>query len=270
MLQRGSVNSVCALTRISAARLTLFCSLLLLVVTTVRADGPITVKECYTLNPTYKNETCTELYGALPAADNLFLKLPWSTVAEYQQCVQERCACSGQTITNTTVDNGIYCNAKKVWSESGYMTCDNFMACMSTFWTCATNVLMARYEAQAADFTLDEASLVMDIENHGKTQGQSFEVTSTYKSCRMITCEAAASRENCGLSTCLPDYSQCDEYIKPPPAPFVNQLCTEGCHVALYMMALTIVILTLSLACFCCCPSRVKVVKPAVTDNKKV
>lgn len=142
--------------------------------------------------------------------------------------------------------------------------------CYRDFWRCATNTVMNRFAATnlPADMplTASEQELANAIVQHGQTQGESFQSSSVFKSCQKLTCEAAASRQCCGLITCLPNYTQCYEYLVPPRAAFVNQKCTTGCQVGLLLMALTIASVCFSFCCCCCCPPRVRVIDPLLKN----
>lgn len=215
----------------------------------------ISVADCYVINSNPDFLSCsqyTEPYTDLLGA------LPYDTVPEYTQCVRERCVCNEeQTDVNSAswTTDGIHCSSAG-WNETGEITCNQMVECFGLFWRCTLNALMDRSNAQA---TLDaaETAAVNAIIAHGTTPGADFRTTDMFYSCRMAMCEAAASRTNCGLLTCVPNSTQCYEYIKPPPLPDVHQLCTQGCRAVLILMALTITTFASSIACCACCPAPV-------------
>lgn len=224
--------------------------------------GPITAAQCYILNPSAV-PVCTD-YTA-PAVD-VYANLPYSSVDAYASCVKERCVCTGSQPSIDFAPDGRYCNSSG-WLESGYTSCNVMIGCFRTYWQCLNDALMDRYNADVSQLDAGEKQLAADIVAHGKTAGDSFASTDTYRSCRSEMCLAASSRGNCGLRTCQPNYTQCNEYIKPPPQPYDHQICTPGCQAVLVLMALTIALVSFSMCCCICCPTRVKSIEPLLVGN---
>lgn len=228
-----------------------------------QVENLISVADCYVINPNPEFVSCAQLTE--PYQD-VFSSLPWATNADYEKCVRKRCVCNGQRteLTGWPI-NGMQCSTAG-WNESGLVTCNTMSNCYKWFFDCVQDAIMDRHNA---GLPLDPAELtaVNDMIGHGQTPGQDFEVTNIFRSCRMIMCEAAASRLNCGLLTCLPNNTQCYEYIKPPPLPDIHQLCTQGCRAVLVMMAMTIVVFFSAIACCACCPARVIVNEPLLMSN---
>ncbi|CAD2217050.1 hypothetical protein AGDE_12473 [Angomonas deanei] len=185
------------------------------------------------------------------------------------ECVRQRCNCSN--VTNVDVSapgytpSGMYCAAGG-FEENGFTYCDQMNECFEDFWRCATDNLMHKHYT-AATLNSAEQGAVDNILLHGRTSGEKFEDTDIYRDCRMIQCEAAASRKNCGLITCAPNYTQCYEFIKPPPLPYNHQLCTEGCRAVLMLMAVTVTTFAFAVLCCACCPAPVRVVAPLITKE---
>ncbi|KAG5510798.1 hypothetical protein JKF63_07870 [Porcisia hertigi] len=228
-----------------------------------RADGPITKEQCLILNP---NPTVTDCSTYLPPVVDLYGALPYDTMPSYSQCVKERCVCTGVASGTDIQTVGLYCSSAG-WKESGYVTCNRLSACFEQFWRCLNQAIYDRYINNRADLVQAEVDIMADIISHGNKPGEPFDVTDVFRSCRLSTCSAAKSRENCGLITCLPNYTQCDEYIRPPPLPSTHQFCTQGCRATLLMMALTIASFSFSLLCCCCCPAQVRISEPIVMGD---
>ncbi|KAK7201866.1 hypothetical protein NESM_000254000 [Novymonas esmeraldas] len=232
-------------------------------ITPARAVGPITVEQCSIINPRPIVTACT---AYLPPIIDVYGVLPYDTVSSYSQCVKERCVCTGAATSLDITTEGIYCNSTG-WMESGFTTCNRFNYCFVNFWRCMNRALFTRYISRLPDFTTVETNIVTDIIAHGNHPGEPFDLTDVYRSCRLMMCAAANSRQNCGLVTCLPNYTQCDEYIRPPPLPYTHQLCTQGCRAVLLMMALTIAVVSFSMCCFCCCPAQVRISEPIIKED---
>lgn len=230
---------------------------------TARADGPITPAQCYIINPEPVVTSCT---AYLPPILDVYGSLPYDTVSAYSDCVKERCVCTGAAVSTDITTSGIYCNSSG-WEESGYTTCNVFNHCFVNFWQCMNRALYNRYLGDRADFSTNETDIMADIITHGSRPGEPFEITDAYRSCRLKMCAAANSRQNCGLITCLPNYTQCDEFIRPPPLPYTHQLCTQGCRAVLLMMGLTIAVVACSICCFACCPARVRIGEPVIKEE---
>ncbi|KAG5511301.1 hypothetical protein GH5_07549 [Leishmania sp. Ghana 2012 LV757] len=230
-----------------------------------RADGPITVEQCFILNPRPAVTTCN---AYLPPIVDLYGLLPYDTTPAYGKCVKERCLCTGAATSMNITTSGIFCNSSG-WMESGYTTCNVFDDCFARFWYCINSALYTRFVNSRQSLSSAEVDLLTDITAHGSHPGEPFDITDTYRSCRLIMCAAASSRKNCGLVTCLPNYTQCDEYIHPPPLPYTYQLCTQGCRAVLLMMAMTIAVVAFSTCCFCCCPSQVRIREPVIMELQR-
>ncbi|KPA74732.1 hypothetical protein ABB37_09036 [Leptomonas pyrrhocoris] len=236
-----------------------------------RADGPITPAQCSLINP---NPEVTECSFYLKPLRDVYNDLPYDTVPAYQDCVKARCVCTGAAVNTAITTSGMFCNSTG-WKESGYTTCNRFNHCFVNYWKCLNTAAALRYDNNVAEMTDGEIVLAQDIVDHGRTPGENFETTDIFRSCRLKMCDAAKSRENCGLITCLPNYTQCNEYMLPPPLPYTHQLCTQGCRAVLLMMALTLAILSFSFCCMACCPAQVIVSPPIIkedaqTDKKAV
>lgn len=239
----------------------------------IAADPLISLAQCARINPNPVFLSCSQYTE--PYTD-ILTGLPYNTVPEYTQCVRQRCVCTGE---KTDIDDlswqtsGLFCSTSG-WQESGGITCNVMVQCFKLFWQCTLDALMERSNSGA---TLDaaETTAVNAIISHGRTPGQPFDETDMFRSCRMIMCNAAASRVNCGLRTCLPNNTQCYEYIKPPPLPDVHQLCTQGCRAVLVLMALTLATFVSALLCCACCPAPVVEKEPLLlkadedSDDKK-
>ncbi|CBZ31891.1 hypothetical protein, unknown function [Leishmania donovani] len=227
-----------------------------------RADGPITKEQCFILNP---KPTVTSCNAYLPPIVDLYGMLPYDKTPAYTNCVKERCLCTGAATSTAIKTSGFFCNSSG-WMESGYTTCNVLVDCFSKFWRCINKALYTRYLEDRGNLDPTEVDLMADMISHGNRPGETFDITDIFRSCRLMMCAAANSRQNCGLVTCLPNYTQCDEYIRPPPLPYTHQLCTQGCRAALLMMALTIAAVSFSVCCFCCCPAQVRISKPVMKE----
>ncbi|CAJ1017589.1 hypothetical protein IOCL2690_000150900 [Leishmania lindenbergi] len=225
-----------------------------------RADGPITREECYILNP---HPTVISCSAYLPPILDLYGVLPYDTTPAYMTCVKERCICTGAATSMNITTSGIYCNSSG-WMESGYTTCNVLNDCFAKFWKCMNHALYTRYVNERQSLSTAEVDIMADILSHGSRPSEPFDITDVYRSCRLAMCTAADSRQNCGLVTCLPNYTQCDEYIRPPPQPYMRQRCTQGCRAALLLMALTIAVVSFSMCCCCCCPAPVRITEPLI------
>ncbi|GET86174.1 hypothetical protein, unknown function [Leishmania tarentolae] len=223
-----------------------------------RADGPITKEQCFILNPAPSVTSCT-VY--MPPITDVYSVLPYDTVPAYKQCVMERCVCTGAITSPDVETNGALCNST-VWMESGYITCNELKDCFAKFWRCINSALYMRYVNERASLSPAEVDIMTDMISHGSRVGEPFDLTDVFRSCRLMMCAAASSRQNCGLITCLPSYTECDEFIVPPPLPYNHQLCTQGCRAVLLMMALTLALVSFSACCFCCCPAQVRISEP--------
>ncbi|KAG5485774.1 hypothetical protein LSCM1_07186 [Leishmania martiniquensis] len=232
-------------------------------VTLERTDGPITKEQCLILNPRPTITTCS---AYLPPIIDVYGLLPYDTVQAYRTCVQERCLCTGAATSMNITTSGIFCNSSG-WMESGYTTCNVLDDCFASFWRCVNSALFERFVKQRQALTTSEVNLMADIFAHGNRPGEPFDITDAYRSCRLIMCAAASSRKNCGLVTCLPNYTQCDEFIHPPPLPYTHQLCTQGCRATLLMMAMTIALVAFSVCCFGCCPAQVRIREPVIMEE---
>lgn len=246
----------------AASRVVLTVAVVLASLSYARAAGPITALQCATINP---NPIVTDCTVYLPPIIDMYGNLPYDTIPAYQDCVKERCVCTGAAVSTDITTDGIYCN-ESGWMESGFTTCNVMNHCFVNFWSCVNTAAMTRYNNNFLELTNAEVDLTTDITAHGRTPGEEFEVTDVYRSCRLLMCAAASSRQNCGLVTCLPNYTQCNEYMLPPPLPNTHQLCTQGCRAVLLMMALTISIVSFAFCCMCCCPRQVIIRAPVIKD----
>ena len=245
------------------SRITFTVAAVLVCLSSAYANGPISKLQCSTINP---NPIVTNCISYLPPIVDLYGNLPYDSIPAYQNCVKERCVCTGAAVNTDITTDGIYCN-ESGWMETGYTTCSRFNHCFLNFWRCINTAVMYRYDHNRKELTEGEMDMAADIVAHGRKPGEEFELTDTYRSCRLKMCAAADSRENCGLITCLPNYTQCNEYMLPPPLPYHHQLCTQGCRAVLLMMALTISIVSFSLCCVCCCPAQVIITEPVIKEN---
>lgn len=222
--------------------------------------GPLPYTACFVINP---DPVITSCSAYPPPTTNLLTTLPYD-VEPYQTCVRERCVCTGTAASINFDPTTIYCNASG-WMESGFTTCNAMGECFKDFWECAANALEERVTSGVL-LTSAEIAAWSDITTHGSTPGQPFQETETFLSCRQVMCDAAASRANCGLLTCLPNFTQCYEFIKPPPLPYYHQLCTQGCRASLVMMAMTAAVVSMSFCCCFCCPATAKELEPFITN----
>lgn len=227
--------------------------------------GPIPASECYILANPGPTPTCKNF----PApANDIFANMPWS-MSEYKTCVINRCNCTqaANTIAPKYEPSGMFCQPSDEWAESGLVTCNAMVDCFKFFWECVANTCWDRYLKNGFDSLEEgEQAYVQDIISHGNTIGQPFEQTDSFKSCAAIQCQAADSRKNCGLVTCVPNNTQCFQVIVPPPAPFKKDTCSNACQAALLMMALTVALIIIGITCGCCCPARMRIVEPLVKD----
>jgi hypothetical protein len=246
--------------RAAASRVAVTVAVLLACLGYTRAAGPISPAQCAVINPRPIVTSCTYY---LPPIVDLYGNLPYDTIPAYQDCVKKRCVCTGAAVDTNITTSSLYCN-ESGWMESGFTTCNRMNHCFERFWKCINTAAMDRYNNNLGELTDAEVDLTKDITVHGNTPGEVFEVTDVYRSCRLKMCAAADSRESCGLVTCLPNYTQCNEYILPPPLPNTHQLCTQGCRAVLLMAALTISIVSFSFCCMCCCPAQVIVSAPII------
>lgn len=249
-----------------AAALALLCLLSPARAQTVQPSQlPITA--CSVINP---NPTVTQCSDYPAPAVDLLGALDYDSVPTYRACVEKRCVCTmavpsdNDFTANPT--SGYFCSAAGVFDETSTISCNKFGDCLEEYWKCVGDALMDRRDA-GATLTAAETAMVTDIISHGITPGQSFHVTDMYKSCRMISCEATAARKYCGLQTCLLNYTQCYEYIKPPPIPHKHVICTQGCRAVLLLMALTLTIVSMCFCCCVCCPMRVRKDPPLVEED---
>ncbi|KPI90630.1 hypothetical protein ABL78_0226 [Leptomonas seymouri] len=247
------------------SRVLVTVAVVLACLTYARAAGPITPEQCSIINP---NPIVTNCVAYLPPIVDLYGNLPYDSIPEYQDCVKERCVCTYAAVNTSITTSSIYCNSSG-WMESGFTTCNRFNYCFKKFWKCINTAAMHRYDNHLAELAPAELNLAVDITEHGRTPGEDFEVTDVYRSCRLMMCAAAQSRQNCGLVTCLPNYTQCNRYMLPPPLPYTHQLCTQGCRAVLIMMALTISIVSFSFCCMCCCPAPVVVCAPIIKESSE-
>lgn len=230
-------------------------------------SGPIPASDCLIVTPDPPQTNCDNFPTPDGAAD-IFANLPWDQ-AGYKACVVKRCGCTKAANVEAPEyqPNGMYCQPGKTFEESGYVFCNAMVDCFEDFWTCVAQEAWGRYLRQGLDaLETGEKAYINDILTHGHTFGQPFHETNSFKSCAAIQCQAAASRKNCGLITCVPNNTQCNEYIQPPPAPMEKNLCSRACRAALLMMAMTIAAVMFSVTCCCCCPPRVRALKPLITD----
>lgn len=243
----------------------LLCSILSLAAVVVTAQGPISAADCMIVNPAPESQLPVCSSYPAPTVDVL-RNLPYGTVTEYGLCVRQRCVCNGQKTSLTGwTPNSILCGTD--WDESGYISCNQMVDCFKDFWHCTIDAVMDRNN-NGVSLSTAETQLVTDILSHGSTPGQPFSETDVFKSCSLAMCEAAASRKNCGLRTCYPNNTQCFEYIVPPPLPYGHQICTQGCRAGLILMALTLAMVALALACCGCCPAQYKVKQPLIVGEE--
>ncbi|CBZ24080.1 hypothetical protein, unknown function [Leishmania mexicana MHOM/GT/2001/U1103] len=228
-----------------------------------RADGPITKEQCLILNPKPTVTSCT---AYLPPIVDVYGFLPYDKTPAYMNCVKERCLCTGAATSMDIKTSGFYCNSSG-WMESGYTTCNVLVDCFSKFWRCMNSAIYMRYVDSREKLDQAEINIMADIVAHGNRPGEPFDITDVFRSCRLMMCAAAHSRQNCGLVTCLPNYTQCDEYIHPPPLPYTRELCTQGCRAVLLMMALTIAAVSFSACCFFFCPAQVRMSEPLLKEE---
>lgn len=228
-------------------------------------SGPIPASECYILANPGPTPTCDNFQ---PPSNDIFENMPWD-MDPYKTCVINRCNCTqaANTIAPKYEPSGIHCQPSVKWAESGEVTCNQMVDCFKFFWECVATTCWDRYLKLGMDQLEEgEKAYIQDIITHGNTLGQPFDDTDSFKSCAAIQCQAASSRKNCGLVTCVPNNTQCFEVIDPPPAPFKKDTCSNACQAVLLMMALTVCLIILGITCGCCCPARVRVVEPLVKD----